>query len=738
MKRAKSNSWIPDVIALLTLGAIVALYFFRLFYPQQQLIVTPDFGHSDAWHFSFVTKWYFGNLLHQGHLPLWTSLIGTGFPLLAEGQTGPFFLPNILLYTLFSPVTAYNMSFIVVIMTAAAGMYLWLRLLKTPRIVSLILALTFAFSGLTMTQLSHITLLQGLTLLPLLMSITHLLAYKKKLMWALILGLGFSQQLLTGYPQAVCITVLFSGLYYLWCLKEKKLDFISILLFSIAITVALPLSSVQLLPSFEFLQQSTSPKGFSVEVASQFSFPWKHLSTFFNPFALGNPKMNTYPPFAASTGDIFWENSGYSGVILLFFVLVPFVVRKKSTIAQFLGIALGLSLILMTGKYSPLYFVYSFWPFTLFRVPSRFIWVFVMMLVSLTAVGIQPLMQKGKWYARLIVLLLVANIGIVLSSYWSYSAIAPASRWLDPPTLTKVIQPRVYTIGAVVPYDKTFFSTGWQDMQPYVFYRNFFDPNQNMYWNIPHADMYAGRFLYRTALFTNLLNNQLNVTASMATPSAIAEKLLDMAGVNTLVSSVPIDTPVWREEASVIHEKTTIYAYRALQPHTRAYIATRTHIAKTRDEAMRILADETFDSHHSVVLETPIDLPKTETPNDPNITLIEDTQTTVRFSVSNLTHDGLFVLKDTVYPGWKAWIDETSVPIYPANIMHRAIRIPAGNHSVTFRYQPESFQKGARISIVAHIIVGALMAFLMISSAVGTAQTMQSPDPRHPRNHGTS
>ena len=66
--------------------------------------------------------------------------------------------------------------------------------------------------------------------------------------------------------------------------------------------------------------------------------------------------------------------------------------------------------------------------------------------------------------------------------------------------------------------------------------------------------------------------------------------------------------------------------------------------------------------------------------------------------------DGWLVLSDTWYPGWQAWLDGRRVDILPANSLFRAIPVPAGTHSVVFRYQPVTFYLGAVLSFAALLL----------------------------------
>jgi hypothetical protein len=86
------------------------------------------------------------------------------------------------------------------------------------------------------------------------------------------------------------------------------------------------------------------------------------------------------------------------------------------------------------------------------------------------------------------------------------------------------------------------------------------------------------------------------------------------------------------------------------------------------------------------------------------ITLIENRNDYIQYKSSSKTN-GLAVFSEIYYPyGWTATIDGKEAPIAKANYALRALSVPAGEHTIEFRFNPPSFATGDRISLLVGII----------------------------------
>lgn len=71
---------------------------------------------------------------------------------------------------------------------------------------------------------------------------------------------------------------------------------------------------------------------------------------------------------------------------------------------------------------------------------------------------------------------------------------------------------------------------------------------------------------------------------------------------------------------------------------------------------------------------------------------------------AELASPGFVVVADTLYPGWTATVDGVAAPIFPANLMFRAVAVPAGRHTVVMKYRSSWLGLGSMLSIVGSVM----------------------------------
>lgn len=80
--------------------------------------------------------------------------------------------------------------------------------------------------------------------------------------------------------------------------------------------------------------------------------------------------------------------------------------------------------------------------------------------------------------------------------------------------------------------------------------------------------------------------------------------------------------------------------------------------------------------------------------------------------VSTSSRPGLGIFSEIYYPaGWNAYLDGNAVPHIRVNYVLRGMKIPAGNHEIEFRFEPEVYYTGEKIALAGSIAVLALFGF---------------------------
>ncbi len=321
-------------------------------------------------------------LLRSGQVFLWNPHIQFGFPQLADQDVLALHPLNLLFLLPVKPTLALSFFVVAHFVLACIFSYLLARSLSISRVGALVTAVTFAFGGYLMAQLTNLNVVTGSVWLPLILLLFVKALHKKSLPYAVLCGAAIALQIVASHPQVVFYSVLTLGAYgifwliRLWrddelAVREKRRTTIVLLsLMAIAVLGGLFLAAVQIAPTWELTQLSPRATGVVYDTMTTFSLPPYNLLTFLFPNILGNPVIGY-------TGEwTFEELHAYVGILPLMLIPWAWAKKRRDGHVAFFAILAGGALLLALGRYTPLYHLLARVPgFNFFRVPAR--WLFI-------------------------------------------------------------------------------------------------------------------------------------------------------------------------------------------------------------------------------------------------------------------------------------------------------------------------------------------------------------------------
>lgn len=147
----------------------------------------------------------------------------------------------------------------------------------------------------------------------------------------------------------------------------------------------------------------------------------------------------------------------------------------------------------------------------------------------------------------------------------------------------------------------------------------------------------------------------------------------------------------------------------------RSFFVERVIQVQTPEESMKALRLPEFDPRTTAIIEGGSKLDMVESGNGA-AEIIEEKRNRLRIATEN-EKDGILILSDNFYPGWRALVDGAPVEIFLANYTMRAVKVPAGRHIVSFEFEPETLRKSTQASLASAAVVGLSLVVLFIGGA---------------------
>jgi hypothetical protein len=150
-----------------------------------------------------------------------------------------------------------------------------------------------------------------------------------------------------------------------------------------------------------------------------------------------------------------------------------------------------------------------------------------------------------------------------------------------------------------------------------------------------------------------------------------------------------------------------VFMYRNPLVMPRAFVVGKYRIVPSPDGAKVVLLSDEFDPRNEVIL---YKQPQHSASDGMASTVAIEQYRTNEVALRVKTNkDGLLVLSDTYYPGWKSFVDGVEKEVLQANICQRSVEVPSGEHEVRFVFDSFPVKAGFGITIVSLLVAGGIL-----------------------------
>lgn len=729
---------------------------------HKEFIASDAIRQDIPWRFLAISQ------LKQGQIPLWNPYSFSGTPLLANLQSAVFYPLNVIFFVM----PFFEGWILYIVLAPLLGLvytYLFLRRLKISRPASLFGGVSFVTSTFFLVWLEIGIVAHTVIWLPLLLWSVEKFQQKHQYRYVILAIIISVCLILAGHFQTGLHVLLVSGVYWLWSIFKSKQQWHigslwPVVLWAIASVV---LVAFQLLPTYELKQLSPLTESFAKDVYQDIQTPWLNLTTLFVPDYLGNPAFENFvtdiygdgTPFVSVVAVVFaiaavrykqdWRVKFWLVLFLIYlffgfpgpiYHLVGFLqidlltgtLASRSLVIVVFALTVlssyGLDSIINLSQKRKFKPIFSLAVLQLLILGGLILWaVFEVMLdkswvftsdqarfaikSSLLPVSISIVVFGGlgllAWQKQL---KLVVGLGIFLIT--TIYGLYQANRIL-PFSPQKYFYPQHPVINQMQQASQLGRVAG---IQPTVFEKSFY-PMYGLYSPEGYDSLRIKRY---AELFAGQFDGNLADIYSKSDADFIAEgtfgrsRLLNLTSVSHVfdkneadinkLNTEPYKYPHDTVDLIWVLGKFRIYERLDALPRVKLY--SEYEVISDKEQLLSRVYDENLDISKTLLLEEEIDIKPTPL-TQKSVSIGKITANQVQID-TRTDADSLLLLTDADFPGWKAYIDGQPTRIYRANYAFRSIQLPQGEHSVIFRYEPDSFLLGVGISSLGGLALLAL------------------------------
>ncbi len=635
---------------------------------------TEGFIGGDMYPYFYPQKTFLADRLTAGEFPLWNNLVGQGYPVVAESQTGLLYPTNLLLYRLFDVQLAYNLSHLLHAVLAFVGTWLLARRLGLTVGGALVTALVFVYGWFPARACLEWAMIGG-AWFPLVLWGAESWLQTRRARWLLVTAFALALFLLGGHFHLAFITLVATVGYALirpaaspssspspatptvQATTTNTRWFRDRAAVAGAIVVGFLLVAAQLLPTLELRGRSQRFEFSSEHNPLYGRIPLNYLSHIVAPWLWFRADVNR-DEFLGGSNQV--EAHLYCGLIPIVLALgtALVLIRRRTWTPVAAWLVLGLLfLALATGW--PLVWLKALPGFGFFRGAGRYGMVTAFAIALTAGWGLETLLARQKLLIRFAVI-----AACLATTTYDLLRVVPSVSYASivPSPLALLDKSEVRKILAAAPQARVF------------------GPGQNVLTiaGVSQLPVYLG--IGPAEYFENGSATLSSQPDPKLTDAEIADRVawLRQGGVTHLLGQKPWDTNrwplrlVWQDFDQLFNRawgqyQDPLYLYEILDAPGRVVLA----------EGAAGTATVAEYGANRVAL------------------------------TANLTAPGRVVLKDLLYPGWAVTVDDQPATVEVDAKMFRAVDVPAGEHRIVWSYRPRSFYTGAAISLVTLLVVAA-------------------------------
>ncbi len=704
-------------------------------------------GKAYLWE-DFLYAWYpyreFAAVsMAHGELPLWNPYSFNGMPFLADIQMELFYLPitALVFFVHQGHLGVYWLELVNILHypVAGAGMFLLARSFRLHRLPSLFAGITFMFSGFMVTHAIHQVIITLVAWYPWILLLFRKTLTEKSWTWPFATALLLGHTFFAGFPQLSLFFYFFLFVFFVfellttYRLREliSRPALMTCLRAAAAVGLSVGITLVQLLPTMEMTREAVRAE-ISFTKATEGSFSWVQLITFFYPKFFGTADAAGYNYWGPGTYWYYWETCIYVGILpLLLSVLSARAFRVNKYVPFFLGFGIFSILFALGGNFVVQKFFFFYVPgFETFRNPSRMTVFVAFGAATLSGFALEELFfgQRNSAANRTLLKILLGTGGAavlfwILLQMGTWSALFPflqqarvaaAVNSSSGTSLVFLVLSLLALYGAIRRP-----STALAVVMPALMFLDLYVFGSDQNNGTVNPETYFARaepvvrFL-KTQKGIFRVNTRNPDGMVMDRNQGMVDRVFTMEGYTPLVLQrvrPPVNDSLMFDLMNTRFKTVTdrrAGELRLVENPTalpRISLAYRVMVAGTDQQVVDSMNSPGFRHGAAVVLE-----------RDPGCTLTPPPDSAAR--MAQITEYGnnaiqaevetpvraALVFSEIYYPGWRAYIDGTETEVFRADYNLRAIIVGPGTHAVVMKFQPASFSRGA-VGTIATLLV---------------------------------